>query len=194
MNVTSPKPVIELEPGDRVDLEDDPFADPRADPDPEPHSIWSMEYGEVSGIDRETPDRVRVDFENGPSVGFPVDHVVRVYDQAKELAYVASRITTWTAQAIVNRGGKAPSDDVQRSAAELIVQRKVSQHIGPAVLYHVQDSGVEYPVTLVFANNDEDADVVDGECACDDARNDMVCKHLTAVLAQAHAQGHSLQV
>jgi hypothetical protein len=57
-----------LEPGDLVDLEDDPFADPnRLRP------LYQFQYATVYGAERETPDCVRVDFDAG-SVGFPPTH------------------------------------------------------------------------------------------------------------------------
>jgi hypothetical protein len=71
-------PVWALKEGDMVDLEDDPYADPRTDPDPQPHPIWAYEYAKVEGSEQETPDCVRIDFENGPSCGFPPEHKLRV--------------------------------------------------------------------------------------------------------------------
>jgi hypothetical protein len=66
--------ISELEPGDLVDLEGDPFADPPTDPD----TFWTYEYGIVSELEIETPDCTLVYFENGPNVGFPPNHVVTV--------------------------------------------------------------------------------------------------------------------
>lgn len=75
------RPVLELRPGDRVDLERDSVADPY-DPD-EPgitseHPEFAFEYEVVLAVERETEDCVRVDFESGFSCGFPADYLVEV--------------------------------------------------------------------------------------------------------------------
>lgn len=64
--------ISELKPGDAVDLEGDKYADPERD-----HPAYEYEYQIVFEIERETADCIRVDFD-GESVGFPVDHVVKV--------------------------------------------------------------------------------------------------------------------
>lgn len=64
--------VADLKPGDMIDLEGDLFADPeRADP------YLASQYATVDCIEQETRDCVRVDFEEGPSIGFPTSHRVR---------------------------------------------------------------------------------------------------------------------
>lgn len=64
---------LELKLGDLVDLEGDPYADTSED--------WKhyheCEYGVVEGVEQETSDCVRVDFEH-LSVGFPLDHLLTV--------------------------------------------------------------------------------------------------------------------
>ena len=65
--------VTDLREGDRVDLEGDPFADPRRD-----NIIAEYEYVEVAGIEQETPGCVRVDFYDYDSVGFPTNHRLRL--------------------------------------------------------------------------------------------------------------------
>lgn len=70
-----PRKARELTPGDKVDLEGDPFAF-SDDPTPE------FEYCVVADLEMETPNCVRVDFENYTSIGFPPDHKVRVLNEA----------------------------------------------------------------------------------------------------------------
>jgi hypothetical protein len=62
----------EVRPGQLVDLEEDPFADPQLD-----HRRYEWEYMEVMGVERETDVCVRVDFD-GASVAFPAEHTLSV--------------------------------------------------------------------------------------------------------------------
>lgn len=64
-------PVKDLRPGDLVDLKGDRFAD---DDD---NAALEYEYSEVLGVEQETPDCVRVDFDFD-SVGFPAKHKLPV--------------------------------------------------------------------------------------------------------------------
>ena len=64
------KAAKDLKPGDLVDLEGDSIADTGDDPSLE------FEYAEVDSIVWETPNCVRVDFTDHPSVGFPPEHLV----------------------------------------------------------------------------------------------------------------------
>ena len=68
------KKISGLRPGDYVDLEGDKFANPDSDPG----NAYEFEYQIVAAIERETPTCTRVDFEGGPSVGFPPDHEVKI--------------------------------------------------------------------------------------------------------------------
>jgi hypothetical protein len=76
--------VRDLQPGDRVDLEGDAFADPDYIPSgedaPEGYmgSRFQFEFERVMEVEQETPDCIRVDFESGFSCGFPPDHLVDV--------------------------------------------------------------------------------------------------------------------
>lgn len=78
------KPVKDLVEGDRVDLEHDEYArmcshgDNCTDPGQHESDLIfdQCEYAIVSGIEQETPDCIRVDFDNRESVGFPTDHEV----------------------------------------------------------------------------------------------------------------------
>ena len=72
--------VRDLRIGDRVDLEADTFADPAHDP----HSPFQFEFEVVAGVERETDDCTRVDFESGFSCGFPPDHLVDVDGEQPE--------------------------------------------------------------------------------------------------------------
>jgi hypothetical protein len=86
----TPKPASELRPGDLVDLEGDPFADPdRA------NVSLASEFQRVATVDRETPNCVAVGFEGFDAVGFPAGHHVRVVD-CQTLAIAAPRAMTRT--------------------------------------------------------------------------------------------------
>lgn len=77
-----------LRPGDKVDLQNDPIADPLDENDPEaprdhPEFAFEFEvvrrvvYEAARGTDR-SDDVVRVNFESGFSCGFPTDHEIEV--------------------------------------------------------------------------------------------------------------------
>lgn len=83
--------VTELEPGDLVDLEGDPFADPGHGVDPEHDCPWQFEgavvgdyYLETPG-ELETPDCFRLDYQGG-ACGFPTQH---------RLPRMARRLPEW---------------------------------------------------------------------------------------------------
>lgn len=67
------KPVIELRPGDLVDLEGDAFADPEYR-----NPAFPFELAAVAAVERETFDCVAVAFEGFDVVGFPPSHFVQV--------------------------------------------------------------------------------------------------------------------
>jgi hypothetical protein len=56
--------VTDLKPGDRVDLESCPFL--------HSHPSAFFEYAVVGGVERETEDCVRIDYEGIDSIGYPV--------------------------------------------------------------------------------------------------------------------------
>lgn len=64
------KAVKDLKPGDVIDLEGDPFADPDLCPD------FEYEHVIVAGGELETATCYRLDIEGCNSVGFPSDHMV----------------------------------------------------------------------------------------------------------------------
>lgn len=76
--------VTDLRPGDRVDLQNDPFADPDGlassndDASTSQHPEFEFEFEVVLAVVRETDDYIRVDFESGFSCGFPPDHAIEV--------------------------------------------------------------------------------------------------------------------
>jgi len=72
------RPVSELLPGDRVDLEADSVADPVGHGGGESPAAYQCDFQTVEAAERETGDCIAVYFENGPAVGFPVDHRVEV--------------------------------------------------------------------------------------------------------------------
>lgn len=69
------RPVTELKPGHRVDLEGDKYADPEGTSE---HPEFQFEFETVATVERETAACVRVDFESGFSCGFPTDYAVEV--------------------------------------------------------------------------------------------------------------------
>lgn len=72
--------VENLQEDDLVDLEGDPVADAATDDaDYDGHRIgFEFEYQRVTGVEVETPDCTVVTFE-GFAVGFPPDHLLKVY-------------------------------------------------------------------------------------------------------------------
>ena len=67
------KRIDQLNVGDLVDLEGDPYADPN-----HTNPAFPFEYAEVCEIERETPNCIAVGFEGFDVVGFPPDHTVEV--------------------------------------------------------------------------------------------------------------------
>lgn len=63
----------ELKEGDKVDLENDCFADPKGE-----NVSYQFEYAIVASIEMETAKCVLVHFHSTPSVGFPPDHKLEV--------------------------------------------------------------------------------------------------------------------
>jgi hypothetical protein len=85
--------VRDLHIGDRVDLENDMYADADAwaafengeDGDAvRSHPEFAFEFERVAWMERETADCIRVDFESGFSCGFPPDHPVDVDGEQDE--------------------------------------------------------------------------------------------------------------
>jgi hypothetical protein len=85
--------VSDLHIGDRVDLQNDMFADADAwaafenGEDGElasQHPEFQFEFERVAWMEREAEDCVRVDFESGFSCGFPPDHLVDVDGEQDE--------------------------------------------------------------------------------------------------------------
>ena len=65
-------PVNELKIGDFIDMEGDKYADPNGD-----NVALAYEWQEVYSLERETPTCIVIETPY-ITVGFPVDHVVRV--------------------------------------------------------------------------------------------------------------------
>jgi hypothetical protein len=76
------RPVAELRPGDRVDLEGDVFADPDVYADPlngvSEHPEFEFEFQVVEAVVPETDECTRVEFEGGFVCGFAPDHMIEV--------------------------------------------------------------------------------------------------------------------
>lgn len=58
----------------KVDLAEDPYADPKGE-----DGYLANQYIWVAAVEPETPDCTLVRFENHYAVGFPPDHIVKVY-------------------------------------------------------------------------------------------------------------------
>jgi hypothetical protein len=58
--------------GDRVDLENDPYADTNSD-----DIDYDCEYAVVCGIVRESPSCIAVEFDGFGVIGFPPDHMIK---------------------------------------------------------------------------------------------------------------------
>lgn len=67
------KAAADLQPGDMVDLEGDPFADPERS-----NIALDCEYQIVCDVERETAGCVAVGFEGFDVIGFPPGHHLRV--------------------------------------------------------------------------------------------------------------------
>ena len=78
LNGVVTRAVLDLLPGDRVDLQNDLFADPDGHTGGESPAALECEFQTVESVVRETPDCVCVYFEGFDAVGFPVDHRVEV--------------------------------------------------------------------------------------------------------------------
>lgn len=71
-------PVSDLAPGDRVDMEGDPYYGTITGEDDHDSCIAAAEFElfEICGVEQETPTCIRVDFEGHCGVGWPLDHRV----------------------------------------------------------------------------------------------------------------------
>lgn len=86
MNVTYKHPA-ELQIGDQVDLQHDFWANLTDDETEAEYLqlIFEQEYAVVEGLEVETPECVRVDFENvAISIGFPASHELKVVEVAND--------------------------------------------------------------------------------------------------------------
>lgn len=70
--VFHPVVVRSVKPGQLADLEEDEFAEPLLE-----HRRYEWELIEVMAAERESPDCVRVDFDE-ESIGFPANHLLKV--------------------------------------------------------------------------------------------------------------------
>lgn len=85
INGVAKRRVDQLQPGDRVDLEGDAYADPWPEDQSADehyaateHREFAFEFETVLQVVRESADCIRVDFESGLSFGFPPDHLIDV--------------------------------------------------------------------------------------------------------------------
>ena len=65
--------IRDLQIGDRVDLENDRYANPNID-----HPLYEFEMAVVSDVAPETPTCTAVTFEDGTQVGFPPNWYVEI--------------------------------------------------------------------------------------------------------------------
>ena len=75
--------VEEVQVGDILDLEGVPYLDPD-------DQYWEFLYGVVCGVERETPDCIRLDFEETDSIGLPPDLEVRLVGHSIEYEGIES--------------------------------------------------------------------------------------------------------
>ena len=66
-------PAHQIQPGDLIDLEGDPFADPRRD-----NCFLRCELALAMEVEQETPECVAIGFEGFDVVGFPTNHMLNV--------------------------------------------------------------------------------------------------------------------
>ncbi len=75
-------PVALVQRGMNIDLEDDPvFAECRED-ECSCRELWKYEHGKVADVVWETTGCIRLDFDNGESIGFAPEHMVKVHGKA----------------------------------------------------------------------------------------------------------------
>lgn len=74
--------VRDLQPGDKVDLEGDPYVN-CSDPECTSYITYQFEYGVVDTVEQETPGCIVVHFTNDDVIGFPPDHEVEVEGNLK---------------------------------------------------------------------------------------------------------------
>lgn len=67
------KPAREVKAGDLLNLEGDPYADPKRD-----NALFECEYVEVAFVEQETPECVLMGIEGFDWVGFPTEHPLKV--------------------------------------------------------------------------------------------------------------------
>lgn len=72
-----PMNVTDLVPGALVDLTTCPYL--------KSHAMAPYEYGQVTDVDRETPECVAVSYEGIDTVGYPVDTVLQAQLPAEEV-------------------------------------------------------------------------------------------------------------
>ncbi len=75
--------VLDLQAGQRIDLEGDMYADPETyaadgDTSDSQHPEFQYAFEVVLNVVRESDDCIRVDFESGFSCGFPSDYSLEV--------------------------------------------------------------------------------------------------------------------
>jgi hypothetical protein len=103
-----------------------------------------------------------------------------------------------TVQAIVDRGQRAPSRDVQMRAAGMIVAAGVPSR---AVVVEVEGSERRHPVALYTRGTQRRAGktIVAARCWCDhqgslDDEQARVCSHILAALSVAWLDGYRIEV
>lgn len=99
-----------------------------------------------------------------------------------------------TVQAIIERGGTAPSREVQVKSATIAGHPwRIVQHVSPARAYTVKGDTGEHLVVVWHELGDPEGPVVQARCSCRAGDHETTCSHLLAVLAHLDADGTPLQ-
>lgn len=108
---------------------------------------------------------------------------------------VAQAITAVVDKIRQRPGSETPSAEIQLKAARLAGGQKISQHVTPARVFHVEGDHGRYMVVLYIheAGPLKPTRVVDAECACPAGHAGKTCAHVIAVLASAEREGISLE-
>jgi len=130
-NTTKPderRKVKDLLPGDMIDLEGDPYADPPGNPDA---LSLVFEYAVVGDVVPETSECIRIDTVEHGSFGFPPDHAVKV---SREIAFFLEKAKHIEVGDLFIRDGKRHRVIEVRPA------------IAPIVAIEIRVDGIDGPI------------------------------------------------
>lgn len=148
--------------GDRLDLEGDSYADRPTD---DHVNIFEFELAEVTEVERETADCVRIGGD-GFCVGFPVDHMLKRYPPTLERgAWVGYRVhdhgydvTVYTAESLVLEEYHAGNHarDSQGVVEKGHPERLPKQTLRKFAKQTAQDMALQYGINLPMVQEEED--------------------------------------